>query len=87
MYRPIPVEEVIASLPKEQQDAIARRGAELLARVRRRMAKANGAAEPDESFRAKVQEALDDPRPGIPHEQVKAHFAKRRGAALSREQC
>jgi DNA-damage-inducible protein J len=33
-------------------------------------------------FRKKVQEALDDPRPAIPHEQVKAHFAKRRAASL-----
>jgi DNA-damage-inducible protein J len=36
----------------------------------------------DAWFRAKVQEALDDPRPTIPHEQVEAHFAKRRAAAL-----
>lgn len=35
----------------------------------------------DAWFRAKVQEALDDPRPAIPHETVKAHFAKRRAAA------
>lgn len=35
----------------------------------------------DAWFRAKVQEALDDPRPAIPHETVKAHFAKRRVAA------
>lgn len=33
-------------------------------------------------IRAKVQEALDDPRPAIPHEKVEAHFAKRRAAAL-----
>src|SRR5271155_694862 len=33
-------------------------------------------------FRKKVQEALDDPRPAIPPEQVKAHFAKRRAASL-----
>ena len=38
-------------------------------------------AEYDAWFRAKVQEALDDPRPTIPHETVKAHFAKRRAAA------
>ncbi len=38
----------------------------------------------DAWFRAKVQAALDDPRPGIPHEEVEAHFAKRRAAALSR---
>ena len=43
---------------------------------------AKNAAEHDAWFRAKVQEALDDPRPDIPHEQVEAHFAKRRAAAL-----
>jgi len=32
----------------------------------------------DAGFRAKVQEALDDPRPSIPHEDVEAHFARRR---------
>jgi phosphoribosylanthranilate isomerase len=36
--------------------------------------------EHDAWFRAKVQEALDDRRPDIPHEQVEAHFAKRRAA-------
>ena len=45
---------------------------------------AQNAVEHDAWFRARVQEALDDPRPGIPHEQVKAHFAKRRRAALSK---
>jgi DNA-damage-inducible protein J len=35
----------------------------------------------DAWFRAKVQEALDDPRPRIPNEQVKAYFAKRRSDA------
>jgi len=43
MYRPIPVEEVIAALPKSQQEAIARRGAELVARVKRRMLRGKGA--------------------------------------------
>lgn len=38
----------------------------------------------DAWFRQKVQEALDDPRPAIPHEEVEAHFAKRREAALAR---
>ena len=38
----------------------------------------------DAWFRAKVQEALDDPRPAIPHDQVEAHFAKRRAAAVKR---
>jgi len=38
----------------------------------------------DAWFKAKVQEALDDPRPGIPNDEVKAHFARRRAAALSK---
>ena len=36
----------------------------------------------DAWFRAKVQEALDDPRPAMPHAEVEAYFAKRRKAAL-----
>lgn len=36
----------------------------------------------DAWFRAKVHEALNDSRPGIPHEKVEARFAKRRAAAL-----
>jgi len=36
----------------------------------------------DAWFRAKVQEALDDPRPDIPHDEVEAYFAKRRVAGL-----
>jgi len=36
----------------------------------------------DAWFRTKVQEALDDPRPPIPDEEVEAHFAKRRATAL-----
>jgi len=47
---------------------------------------AQNAAEHDAWFRAKVQEALDDPRPAIPHEQVEAYFAKRRAAALRKVQ-
>lgn len=35
----------------------------------------------DAWFRAKVQEALDDPRPAIPHAEVEAEFAARRAAA------
>jgi DNA-damage-inducible protein J len=42
---------------------------------------ANDAAH-DAWFRAKVQEALNDPRPGIPHKKVEAYFARRRAAAL-----
>lgn len=37
MYRPIPVEEVIAAMPKKRPEAIAKRGAELVAKVKRRM--------------------------------------------------
>lgn len=40
------------------------------------------AAAHDAWFRTKVQEALDDPRPAVPHERAEAHFAKRRAAAL-----
>ncbi len=40
------------------------------------------AAAHDAWFRAKVQEALDDPRPGIPHAEVEAHFSARRAHAL-----
>lgn len=36
----------------------------------------------DSWFRAKVQEALDDPRLDIPHEEVEAEFAARRAATL-----
>ena len=35
----------------------------------------------DAWFRAKVQEALVDKRPGVEHGKVEAHFAKRRQAA------
>jgi plasmid stabilization system protein ParE len=41
----------------------------------------HNAAVHDAWFRAKVQEALDDPRPATPHEKVEAHFAMRRLAA------
>jgi len=36
-YRPIPLEEVIAAMPLDEQKAIAKRSAELVAKVRRRM--------------------------------------------------
>ena len=35
------------------------------------------AASYDRWFRAKVQEALDDPRPGIPHDEVMARMDAR----------
>jgi DNA-damage-inducible protein J len=43
---------------------------------------ASNPAAHDAWFRTKVQEALDDPRPAIPHKKVEAHFAKRRARAL-----
>lgn len=45
---------------------------------------ATAAQEYDAWFRTKVQEALDDPRPDIPNDEVEAYFAKRRAAALRR---
>ncbi|MGN8079213.1 type II toxin-antitoxin system RelB family antitoxin [Variovorax sp. 22077] len=39
------------------------------------------AAAYDAWFRAKVQEALNDPRPAVPHEEVESYFSKRRAAA------
>jgi DNA-damage-inducible protein J len=44
--------------------------------------KERAAATHDAWLRAKVQEALDDPRPVVPHEKAEAHFAGRRAAAL-----
>ncbi len=35
----------------------------------------------DAWFREKVQAALDDTRPAVPHEKVEVHFTKRRAAA------
>jgi DNA-damage-inducible protein J len=40
----------------------------------------------DAWFRAKVREALEDPRPLVPHEEVEARFAARRAAALAKAQ-
>jgi len=36
----------------------------------------------DAWFRSKVQEALDDPRPPVPNEEVKARFARRKAVAF-----
>lgn len=36
----------------------------------------------DAWFRAQVQEALDDPTPGLPESDVERYFARRREAAL-----
>jgi DNA-damage-inducible protein J len=45
----------------------------------------NNTAAHDAWFRAKVHEALNDPRPGISHEKVETRFAKRRAAALRKK--
>lgn len=45
---------------------------------------AHEAAAYDKYFRAAVQDALDDPRAGIPHAQVKTEFAGKRAALLKR---
>lgn len=42
------------------------------------------AAAYDKWFRAQVQEALDDPSPSVPHEQVKAEWAIERAELLKR---
>lgn len=48
------------------------------------MKKAHEAAAYDKWFRSKVQEALDDPRPSISNEEVKAIFAKQRAELKAR---
>lgn len=49
-----------------------------------RMRRAHAAAAYDTWFREQVQAALEDPRPAVPHEQVKQHFAARRQALRKR---
>ena len=76
MYRPIPVEEVIARLPLDEQEAIAKRGAELLAKVERRMTLAAPRKERKIS-QATVAEAL-----GIGQMQI-SRLEKRKDPRLS----
>lgn len=45
---------------------------------------AHEAAAYDKWLRKKVQESIEDPRPGIPHEQVKAEWAIERAELLKR---
>lgn len=40
------------------------------------------AAEHDAWFRSRVQEALNNRKPAVPHNEVEEHFARRRTAAL-----
>ena len=49
-----------------------------------RMKHAHAAADYDKWFRAQVQESIDDPRPSIPHEEVKAEFAAKRATLRKR---
>jgi predicted XRE-type DNA-binding protein len=75
-YRPIPLEEVIAKMPKKRQEAIAKRGAELLAKVERRMTLASLRKERKIS-QATVAEAL-----GIGQMQI-SRLEKRKDPRLS----
>ena len=49
-----------------------------------KLKRAHEAAAYDVRFRAEVREALDDPRPGIPHEEVVAEWAIERAELLRR---
>jgi len=44
------------------------------------------AATYDAWFKAQVQQAIDDPRPGIPADAARAHFAARRDALRQQAQ-
>lgn len=46
--------------------------------------RAHEAAAYDKWFREKVQASIDDPRPSIPNQEVKAYFAKKRDALRQR---
>ncbi|MCL2523508.1 MAG: hypothetical protein FWF20_07175 [Betaproteobacteria bacterium] len=48
------------------------------------MKRANAAVAYDDWFRERLQASIDDPRPSIPHEQVKAKFAAKREALRQR---
>jgi hypothetical protein len=49
-----------------------------------RLKRAHEAAEHDRWFRAQVQAALDDPRPAVPHEEIKAAWAAKRADLRAR---
>lgn len=67
-----------------QFDPVALKGERHRVDASARMKRAHEAAAYDKWFRGQVQEALDDPRPSIPHEEVKAEFAKKRAALRKR---
>ena len=46
--------------------------------------RAHAAAAYDKWFRSQVQVALDDPRPGIPHEEVSARWQRKRSQLLKK---
>jgi hypothetical protein len=63
------------------------RDASLAARIRKQLQATGssiveGTTAHDAWFRARVREALSDPRPAIPRKKVEAHFTKRRATAL-----
>jgi len=76
MYRPIPLEEMLAALPLDEQRAIAKRGAERVAKVRRRMTLAE-LRKGRKISQATVAEAL-----GIGQMQI-ARLEKRKDSRLS----
>jgi hypothetical protein len=80
------VEEVLLRLldTQEEQDRwLLENRQGINAKIRRGIAQLDrGEGIPNDQFSAKVQEALNDPRPAIPHKKIEAHFAKRRAAAL-----
>lgn len=47
----------------------------MMGRRATKMKELHESAANDKWFRAQVQEALDDPRPAIPHEEMKKEFA------------
>jgi hypothetical protein len=66
-----------------EADALHQPGSQLVREFMREFVRSQREArEHDAWFRAEVQKALDDPRPAIPHEEVRRRFARRRAAAI-----
>lgn len=63
-------------------DPVARKNTRRSEVAHDRMKAAHEAAAYDKWFRAQVQEAIDDPRPSIPHELVAAEWKKERAELL-----
>jgi hypothetical protein len=71
---------VDTAMARRMVEASAIRGASIIGQPGERMRRAHEAAAYDTWFRQQVQEAIDDPRPSIPHDEVMAEFAERRAA-------